>query len=110
MDAMISNNGTGDTLIMINVFAVAPDKQQELVDTLIRASETVMNRLPGFVSATIHKSLDGTRVTNVARWADKQSFDAMQENPEARRHMQAAMQLANFDAHLYHEVSTAQAA
>ena len=107
---MISNTTSGDTLTMINVFAVSPDKQQELVDTLIRATETVMHRLPGFVSATIHKSLDGTRVTNVARWTDKASFDAMQQNPEARRHMQAAMQIANFDAHLYHEVATAQAA
>ncbi|MQA04377.1 MAG: antibiotic biosynthesis monooxygenase [Streptosporangiales bacterium] len=46
---------------LINVFTVAPDKQQQLVDALVRATEDVMQHYRGFVSANIYASLDGQR-------------------------------------------------
>ncbi len=49
---------------LINVFTVSPEQQQELVDTLVAATEQVIRALPGFISANIHKSVDGVRVTN----------------------------------------------
>ena len=61
-------------------------------------------RLPGFVSAHIHKSLDGVRVANYAQWRSREHFEAMLKNPDAIPHMQAIQRLAKFDAHLY-EVS-----
>jgi len=102
--ATITQDSTIVTLI--NVFTVTPDNQQRLVNVLVEATEATMNKLPGFISANIHKSLDGTRVTNYAQWASKEAFEAMQHNPEVRSHMQAAMQLATFDAHLYEVVFT----
>ena len=53
---------------LINVFTVAPEDQQRLLGLLVEATESVMNKLPGFVSANLHKSLDGTKVTNYAQW------------------------------------------
>ncbi len=53
---------------LINVFTVAPEDQQRLVDVLADATRAVMRKQPGFVSANIHRSLDGTRVTNYAQW------------------------------------------
>jgi antibiotic biosynthesis monooxygenase (ABM) superfamily enzyme len=53
-----------DILTLINVFTVAPEKQEELVDLLIEATEQTMRHLPGFISANIHKSYDGRRVVN----------------------------------------------
>ena len=55
-------------LTLINVFTVAPDKQQELVTLLIDATQQTMRRLPGFISANIHRSLDGKKVVNYAQW------------------------------------------
>src|SRR5947209_3773468 len=60
---------------LINVFTVDPDKQQQLADTLIETTERWVKSLPGFVSASIHKSLDGTRVVNYAQWENKEAFD-----------------------------------
>lgn len=80
---------------------MAPDRQQELVDVLDQASEEVMRHLPGFVSANIHASLDGTRVVNYAQWRSVDDFEAMQVNPDAAGHMAAAAELATFDAHLH---------
>ena len=90
-----------DLVTLINVFTVEPETQQQMVDLLVEATETVINRLPGFVSANIHKSLDGTRVANYAQWRSREDFEAMLANPEAAAHMRAAAQIARFDAHLY---------
>src|ERR1700726_1084178 len=68
---------------LINVFTVEPAKQQRLVDILVEATESTMRSLPGFISANIHKSLDGTRVANYAQWRSVEDFQAMLKNPEA---------------------------
>jgi quinol monooxygenase YgiN len=86
-----------DILTLINVFTVKPEDQQKLVAVLVEATEQTMKRLPGFVSATIHRSVDGTKVVNYAQWRSKNDFDAMRQNPEARPHMEAAAALASFD-------------
>lgn len=84
-------------LTLINVFTVAPEKQRELVALLVDATQKTMQHLPGFISANIHRSLDGTRVVNYAQWESMADFEAMRKNPEAMPHMQAAAALAQFD-------------
>ncbi|HEX4203902.1 MAG TPA: antibiotic biosynthesis monooxygenase family protein [Ktedonobacteraceae bacterium] len=90
---------------LINVFTVAPERQQDLMDVLIDATASVMRKLPGFVSANLHKSLDGTKVVNYAQWRSQADFEAMQRNPEATRHMQQAAQLAQHFEPLLYEVA-----
>ncbi|WP_319455494.1 MULTISPECIES: antibiotic biosynthesis monooxygenase family protein [unclassified Mycobacterium] len=87
---------------LINVFTVAPDRAAELAALLTNATEDVMQHLPGFRSANIHLSTDGTHVVNYAQWDSAQAFEAMQANPEAQLHMRAAAELADgFDPHFY---------
>ena len=90
-----------DVVTLINVFTVKPQQQQRLVDVLVTATETVIGKQPGFISANIHKSLDGTRVANYAQWRSREDFEAMLANPEAAAHMREAATIATFDAHLY---------
>ena len=84
-------------LTLVNVFTVDQDKQDQLVDLLVRATNEVMKRQPGFVSASIHRSLDGRKVVNYAQWASLEMFEAMKRNDEAASHMKAAASLATFD-------------
>lgn len=84
-------------LTLINIFTVAPEKQHELVALLLDATQKTMRHLPGFISANIHRSLDGKKVVNYAQWASMADFEAMRKNPEAAPHMQAAAALAQFD-------------
>jgi quinol monooxygenase YgiN len=84
-------------MTLVNVFTVSPDKQSELADLLVRSTEETMRHLPGFVSASIHRSLDGARVVNYAQWRSQTDFAAMKDNPAARPHMQAAAALASFE-------------
>jgi len=55
-----------DVLTLVNVFTVKPENQQKLVDMLVEATDKTMKKLPGFISASIHRSLDGTKVVNYA--------------------------------------------
>lgn len=79
---------------MINVFTVAPERQAELVDVLVKATEETMRTRPGFISANIHASVDGERVVNYAQWASEADFTAMLADPVAREHMARALELA----------------
>jgi quinol monooxygenase YgiN len=94
-----------DLVTLINVFTVAPEDQQRLVDVLADATQTVMRKQQGFISANIHRSLDGTRVTNYAQWQSREAFEAMLGDREAAEHMGEAARIAErFEPHLY-EVS-----
>ena len=84
-------------MTLVNVFTVKAEDQQQLVDLLIEATEQTMKYLPGFVSANIHRSFDGTRVINYAQWRSQADFAAMRDNPQAQPHMKAAAALASFE-------------
>jgi quinol monooxygenase YgiN len=92
-----------DLYTLINVFTVDPDKQQQLVDTLIETTEGWVKPQPGFISASIHKSLDGTKVVNYshAQQSNKEGFDQRGSDPQMRARMGLAVQLGQPDAHLY---------
>lgn len=95
----ISQNA--DLVTLVNVFKVEPEKQQQLVDMLVEATEEVMKDLPGFVSANIHKSLDGEWVTNYAQWKSVDDFRAIFQNPDALQHMPKIGAIAESSPVLY---------
>jgi quinol monooxygenase YgiN len=102
---MTSISTRGNVVTLINVFTVEPAKQQALVDQLTRATDETIRHLPGFVSANIHKSVDGARVTNYAQWRSRKDFEAMLDNPAATPHLKEASALAtSVDPHLYEVV------
>jgi quinol monooxygenase YgiN len=74
---MVTIAKANEVVTLINVFTVAPEDQRRLVDVLVEATQAVMRKQPGFVSANIHKSLDDTRVANYAQWRNKEAFEAM---------------------------------
>lgn len=87
---------------LINVFTVRPERQRELVDLLVTATEEVMRHRPGFISANIHAALDGDRVVNYAQWESPEAFQAMLADPEAQVHMrQAAAVAESFEPRLH---------
>jgi quinol monooxygenase YgiN len=65
---------------LINVFTVEPANQLQLVELLARATETSARHEPGLVSASLHRSLDGTKVTMHAQWRSVEDYQAMRAN------------------------------
>ncbi len=92
---MTTIDPNSNVITLINTFEVDPDRQQELVDLLLEATTDVMRHLDGFVSANLHKSMDGKYVANYAQWETQAHFEAMLANPVAREHMQKSAEIAN---------------
>ena len=88
-------------LTLINVLEVPRERQSELVEILETATAKVMRHLPGFISATIHRSLDGTRVATYAQWRSLADFERMLANPEAQTHIRDATAIAQAAPFLY---------
>lgn len=96
MPAIAKNN---DVITAIVIFAVEPEKQQELVDIIIEFLETTVKHQPGFVSSSIHKSIDGLRVMNYAQWKTQQDYQAFIQNTEVQA---KGNKLSNFQLHESH--------
>jgi quinol monooxygenase YgiN len=86
---------------LINVFTVDPEDQQRLVDILVETAERWVKHLPGFISASFHKSLDGTKVTNYEQWKDRKSFELMLLNPAIRERLLLTQEIGQADGHFY---------
>ena len=73
----------GSAVTQINVFTVEPDRQQPLIDYLARAAQ-VASEVPGWMSASLHRSLDGTRVVNYAQSEDLDSAQRVIQHLKSR--------------------------
>jgi quinol monooxygenase YgiN len=90
---------------LINVFTVDPARQRQLLDLLGHATE-VVRLAPGFISASLHRSLDGTKVAMYAQWQSVEHYQAMRANPAAFPYLQRALEIAKFEPGLYEVVET----
>ena len=91
---------------LINVFTVDPKNQAQLVKLLIDATTTTIRHIDGFISATFHRSLDGTKVTAYAQWRSAEHYQAMRVNSRALPTMEQVLALATFDGGMYEVVDT----
>ncbi|AFY57724.1 hypothetical protein Riv7116_5344 [Rivularia sp. PCC 7116] len=91
-----------EVVTVIVIFKVESEKQQELIDTITKFLDTVKQQ-PGFVSANIHKSLDGVKVANYAQWKTKQDFENFLNNPQVQQQA-AKIREHNPDSHVYEVV------
>ena len=93
-------------LTLINVFTVDPVNQQKLVDLLTMATESSVRKIKGFVSSSLHQSIDGTRVTMYAQWKSMEDYQNMRKNSSASPFLEKALEIAKFDMGMYEVVET----
>jgi quinol monooxygenase YgiN len=91
---------------LINVFTVEPANQRKLIGLLARATETSVRHAAGFISSSLHRSLDGTKVTMYAQWRSIEDYQAMRENPAPLPYLQKALEIARFEPGMYEVVAT----
>ena len=64
-----------------------------------------MSRQPGFVSISLHRSLDGRRIVNYIQWQNRDLLRSAHESPEFRKEWGHFDQLTDeIDPHLYEVV------
>ena len=57
-------------LVVINTYTVAPERADTLLNALARATQEVLRRVPGFISANFHLNAEHTQLVNYSQWRD----------------------------------------
>jgi heme-degrading monooxygenase HmoA len=93
-------------LTLINIFTVDPVNQQRLIDLLILATNNSVRTITGFISSSLHRSLDGTKVTMYAQWRSLEDYQNMRNNSVASPYLTQALEIAKFEPGMYEVVET----
>jgi quinol monooxygenase YgiN len=88
-------------LTLINVFTVTPEKQRELIELLADATERNVRHHKGFISASLHRGIDGKKVTMYAQWASREDYESMRRSAGPAPALEQALQIATFDPGMY---------
>src|ERR1017187_5955380 len=78
-----------------------PEKQADAL-SLMQERARFMARQPGFISISLHRSLDGRRIVNYIQWKTRELLQSAHKSPEFRKEWGQFDQLADeVDPHLY---------
>ena len=101
---MTTISPTNNLITLINVFTVEPGDQLRLIELLSRATKSSVTQAPGFISASLHRSLDGTKVTMYAQWRTVEDYQAMREDPAPLPYLRESLAIAKFEPGMYEVV------
>jgi heme-degrading monooxygenase HmoA len=88
----------------ITIIESEPDKQAGALSVMTERAR-FMARQPGFISISLHRSLDGRRIVNYVQWQNRDLLRSAHQSPEFRRQWGRFDELTGeIDPHLY-EVS-----
>lgn len=73
---------------------------------MILATSDTVRKVPGFISSSLHRSIDGTKVTMYAQWESIEAYQAMRGNTTASPYLEEALKIATFDPGMYEVVET----
>ena len=85
----------------ITVVESEPGKQADALSVVVERAK-FMARQPGFISISVHRSLDGRRIVNYVQWQNRELLQAAHKSPEFRKEWGRFDQLTDdIDLHLY---------
>jgi heme-degrading monooxygenase HmoA len=85
----------------ITIVEADPDKQSEVL-ALMTERARFMAHQPGFISISLHRSLDGRRIVNYVQWQSSELLRSAHKSPEFRKEWRHFDQIAeDIDPHLY---------
>ncbi|WP_407167145.1 antibiotic biosynthesis monooxygenase family protein [Bradyrhizobium sp. ORS 111] len=85
----------------ITIIEAEPQKQAEAL-SLMTERARFMQRQPGFISISLHRSLDGRRIVNYVQWETRDQLRAAHQSPEFRKAWSQFESVTDgIDPHLY---------
>ena len=85
----------------ITIIEAEPEKQQEAL-SLMAERARFMARQPGFVSISLHRSLDGRRIINYVQWQNRELLQSAHKSPDFRKAWRKFDDLTDqIDPHFY---------
>ncbi len=85
-------------------FRMMSSNQPEMIKRTTTELDRAMNNSPGLISATFHRSLDGTRMFNYGQWESKEAFEAILKQPGFNPDRPYWEGLARNEFHLYNVI------
>ncbi|MFG3253161.1 antibiotic biosynthesis monooxygenase family protein [Streptomyces sp. NPDC048172] len=70
----------------ISVFPTKPRDQRKVLDLIVKAHEEMIRHRPGYVSGSVHRSVDGYQVVDYTQWRTREDFEAMVRDPAVAPH------------------------
>ncbi|MHC2282806.1 quinol monooxygenase YgiN [Bradyrhizobium diazoefficiens] len=100
----------GSTIVtQITVIEAEPEKQGEAL-SLMTDRARFMARQPGFVSISLHRSLDGRRIVNYIQWQNRELLQSAHQSPDFRKEWGKFDDLTDqIDPHFYEVVEVLEA-
>src|SRR5690242_9390543 len=85
----------------ITIIESEPGRQNEALSLMAERAQ-FMARQPGFISISLHRSLDGRRIVNYVQWQNRDLLHAAHQSPEFRKEWRRFDQVTDdIDPHLY---------
>src|SRR5437763_12337869 len=85
METTMPHIQTGNQPVtQITMIEAEPEKQAEAL-SLMAERARFMQRQPGFISISLHRSLDGRRIVNYVQWQSRDLLRAAHQSPEFRK-------------------------
>ena len=89
------------TITQITVVDAEPERQAEALSMMAERAR-FMARQPGFVSISLHRSLDGRRIVNYVQWQNRELLQQAHQSPDFRNAWEKFDDLTDqIDPHLY---------
>ena len=90
-------------VVLINVYRCEPERLEALMERLavmVRAQR----KAEGFISATVHRGLNGKVAAVHAVWRSREDWKAMARSAAVNAAMEPIMAIATFEPNLYEAV------
>ena len=85
----------------ITVIEPEPGKQAEALALMTERAHFMAGQ-PGFISISLHRSLDGKRIINYIQWQSRELLHTAHQSPEFRKEWTKFDQLTDeIDPHMY---------
>lgn len=91
---MIQIRADNQPVTQITIVDSEPDKQAEALSIMAERAR-FMARQPGFVSISLHRSLDGRRIVNYVQWQNRDLLRSAHQSPEFRKEWRHLDQLTD---------------
>ncbi|MDP1913595.1 antibiotic biosynthesis monooxygenase [Brevundimonas sp.] len=89
-----------DPVVLINVYTCNPEQLDTLMELLAVMVRT-QREAEGFISATLHRGLNGKVAAVHAVWRSREDWKTMARSPAINAAMEPIMAIATFAPHLY---------
>jgi quinol monooxygenase YgiN len=87
-----------ESVILINLLKVKPDRQDALIALLKQNTDTVVRTLHGWKTTRLIAAKDGASVVIYSEWETPAAVEAMRSDPRMKAYLPKILELASLDS------------